>query len=113
MSLATRADRPVTPASWPAQARRGRLAPAVWEDWDDERLLGLRLSDLDLKIEGTPLETNIAELHRELDERGLRFRPHYWLADEWFCPDGVPGIAIPFYLAHPRLAALEQSQMFE
>jgi len=31
-----------------------------------------------------------------------------WLADEWFSPDGVPGIAIPFYLAHPRLLALER-----
>ena len=37
----------------------------------------------------------------ELAGRGLDFRPHFWLSDEWFCPDGVPGIAIPFYLAHP------------
>jgi hypothetical protein len=43
----------------------------------------------------------------------LRFRPHFWLSDEWFCPDGVPGVAIPFYLAHPRLARLEQNQMLE
>ncbi|HET8648010.1 MAG TPA: putative zinc-binding metallopeptidase, partial [Vicinamibacteria bacterium] len=50
---------------------------------------------------------------RELSERGLTFRPHYWLSDEWFCPDGVPGIAIPFYLAHPRLARLELHQMLE
>jgi hypothetical protein len=35
------------------------------------------------------------------------------LSDEWFCPDGVPGIAIPFYLAHPRLVQLEESQMLE
>src|SRR5207253_8807734 len=41
------------------------------------------------------------------------FRPHFWLADEWFTPDGVPGIAIPFYLAHPRLAKLELAQMLE
>jgi hypothetical protein len=43
----------------------------------------------------------------------LKFRPHYWLADEWFTPDGVPGVAIPFYLAHPRLARLELAQMLE
>ena len=42
---------------------------------------------------------------RELEAKGLHFRPHFWLSDEWFSPDGVPGIAIPFYLAHPRLRA--------
>ena len=29
------------------------------------------------------------------------------------CPDGVPGIAIPFYLAHPWLAWLERNHMLE
>ncbi len=43
----------------------------------------------------------------------MRFRPHYWLSTEWFCPDRVPGIAIPFYLAHPRLVRLEKAQMLE
>ena len=28
-------------------------------------------------------------------------------------PDGIPGVAIPFFLAHPRLAALERAQMYE
>jgi hypothetical protein len=43
----------------------------------------------------------------------LNFRPHFWLSNEWFSPDGVPGIAIPFYLAHQRLARLELHQMLE
>src|SRR5688572_5587452 len=89
------------------------LPPAVWAEWDDERLLDLPLCDLDLKIEGTDLEDRIGELHRELELRGLGFRPYFWLADEWFCPDGVPGIAIPFYLTHPRLMRLEHAQMLE
>lgn len=59
------------------------------------------------------LERWIRQVARELDDRGLHFRPHYWLSDEWFTPDGVPGIAIPFYLAHPRLARLERAQMLE
>jgi hypothetical protein len=93
---------------------RRPLPPAEWADWDDERLLELRLCDLDLRIEGTELEERIAELSRELLARGLEhFHPHFYLADEWFCPDGVPGIAIPFYLAHPRLARLELAQMLE
>jgi len=39
--------------------------------------------------------------------RELRLRPHVWLSTEWFSPDGVPGIALPFYLAHPRLESRE------
>jgi len=95
------------------EVARTRLPPAEWADWDDERLLGLRLSDLDLQVEGSGLEDRIAELLRELEAQGLAFRPHFWLSDEWFCPDGVPGIAIPFYLAHPRLTRLEHNQMLE
>jgi hypothetical protein len=55
----------------------------------------------------------IQQLHRELDRRHLAFRPHFWLSDEWYTPDGVPGVAIPFYLGHPRLAELERNQMRE
>ena len=40
-------------------------------------------------------------------------RPHVWLSEEWFSPDGVPGIAVPFYLAHPRLEKLERHIMRE
>ena len=84
-----------------------------WATWPDERLLDLRLCDLDVKIAGSNLEDRITQLYQELDGRGLRFHPHFWLSDEWFCPDDVPGIAIPFYLAHPRLAKLELAQMLE
>lgn len=84
-----------------------------WEGWDDERLLDLRLCDLGLAIQGSGIENRIAVLHKELEERGLTFRPNFWLSDEFFCPDGVPGTAIPFYLAHPRLSRLEQAQMLE
>src|SRR5205823_6358997 len=68
--------------------------------------------DLGVAIEGTEIEERIAQLNAELESRKLQ-TPHYWLSDEWFTPDGVPGIAIPFYLAHPRLAKLELAQMLE
>ena len=84
-----------------------------WASWSDERLLEMRLCDLGVTIEGTELEQRIAQIDAELDARALTFRPHYYLADEWFTPDDVPGIAIPFYLAHPRLAKLEAAQMLE
>jgi hypothetical protein len=76
-------------------------------------LLSLRLCDLGLSIEGTLLEPAIARLYEELESRGLRFRPHCWLAQEWFSPDGIPGIAIPFYLAHRRLMRIERHFMRE
>jgi hypothetical protein len=83
-----------------------------WADLEDERLLDLRMSDLPLAIEGTVAE-RIAQLRSELDSRGLQCAPHFYLSDEWFTPDGATSIAVPFYLAHPRLAQLEESQMFE
>jgi Putative zinc-binding metallo-peptidase len=89
------------------------LKPADWTTFSDEKLLDVRMSDLKLSIEDTELEARIAQLNAELEARGLAFKPHYYLSDEWFTPDGVPGIAIPFYLAHPRLAKLEQKEMLE
>jgi hypothetical protein len=84
-----------------------------WASFTDDQLLAMRMCDLSVAIEGTELEQRIAIVTAELDARGVHFRPHYWLSDEWFTPDGVPGIAIPFYLAHPRLAKLELAQMLE
>jgi len=84
-----------------------------WATWPDERLLDLRLCDLDLQIEGTEFEKAVQQLSGELEEQHIRFRPRFWVSDEWFTPDGVPGIAVPFYMTHPRLARLELSQMLE
>ena len=85
----------------------------AWADWTDEQLLELRMCDLGLTIEGTELEARHRAAERRARGARTRLRPHYWLSDEWFTPDGVPGIAIPFYLAHPRLAQLELAQMLE
>ena len=87
--------------------------PDWWVSLNDEQLLDVRMCDLGVTIEGSKLEAAIAELHAEADARNLAFKPHYWLSDEWFTPDGVGGIAIPFYLAHPRLEQLEEHQMLE
>jgi hypothetical protein len=81
---------------------------ADWTRLADEQLLDLRLCDLHLQLRGSPLEPRLERLYRELAARGIRFRPHAWLAEEWFSPDGVPGMAVPFYLAHPRLTRLER-----
>lgn len=105
-------SRTATKTRGTSAGRRRRRKPA-WADLRDEELLDLRMCDLGLKIEGTDLEPRIERLYQELQRRNLRFRPHCWLSQEWFSPDGIPGIAIPFYLAHPRLMKLEKRQMFE
>ena len=84
-----------------------------WSDISDERLLDMRICDLPVRIKGSFLEPHIKRLYYELNERGIRFKPHVWLSAEWFTPDGVPGFAIPFYLAHPRLMKLERQHMLE
>lgn len=79
----------------------------------DDRLLNTRICDLQVDLKGTVVEKCIAQVHSELEKRGIAFRPHYWLSDEWFSPDEVPGVAIPFYLTHPRLKRLERKQLLE
>ena len=71
------------------------------------------MCDLQLDLHRSPLKRHVDRLYSELNERGIRFRPHVWLAEEWFSPDGVPGIAVPFYLAHPRLMRLERKMTRE
>src|SRR5450755_148238 len=91
--------------------RRPRKHP--WENLSDDQLLELRFCDLKLSMNGTLLQHSIERLYGELAQHGICLRPHCWLAEEWFSPDGIPGIAIPFYLAHPRLMALERRFMRE
>src|SRR5262249_49583340 len=83
----------------------------AWRSWPDEKLLSLRLRDLHVRIERTKLSRQIRKLYDELEARGLRFRPHFWLSNEYFTPSGVPGTALPFYLAHPRLEKLEKKMI--
>ncbi len=85
--------------------------PVTWATAPDEELLSLRICDLGLRLEQTPLQRDVEALQRALEKRGVRFRPHAWLSSEFFSPDGVPGLALPFWLAHPRLVRLERAQM--
>ena len=87
--------------------------PPDWPALPDEQLLDVRLCDLPLRIEGSVLETRIGELRLELTSRGLDLPLHFYLSDEWFTPDGLSAMAVPFYLAHPRLEKLEETQMLE
>jgi hypothetical protein len=97
--------------------RRGLDAPAdegpgaeVTSPWHEERelLLKSRISELNLRIEGSEVEPLINQLYGELTLAGLDFKPPIYLTDEWGCPEGMPIIGVPFYLASPKLAQLER-----
>lgn len=86
----------------------------MWARLPDDQLLDLRFCDLGLSVEKFPeLKRRVRRVRDELQAKGMAFDPHFWVSDEWFTPDGVPGVAIPFYLAHPRLKKLERKMMLE
>ena len=95
-------------AGRPAADRRYR-----WADLDDAALLHLQFRDLQLRVADSVVWADVQRLYAELDRRGICFKPHVWLSEEWFSPDGVPGIAVPFFVAHPRLRRLERRMMGE
>lgn len=77
---------------------------------DAGELTRARVRDLGLRIEGSPLEPILRRFREEIARRGLPYRPPCYLSDEWGCPDEVPIIAIPFYLADERLRAIEETR---
>jgi len=97
----------------PKSAGRGRRTKSSWVSLPDKELLQLRLKDLDLSVEDTWLEDCLDDLLTELAEKDIMVRPHAWISDEWFSPDHTPGIAFPFYLAHPRLMRLERKMLLD
>ena len=89
------------------------MSTYFWESYSDEKLLKLRFCDLKLKLVNTPIQKRVEKLYGELEKKGITFKPHFWLSNDWFTPDGISGIAIPFYVAHPRLARLERKNVYE
>ena len=74
-----------------------------------QEILSKPIREMGLKLEGSPIERFVQQVYRELDHKGLKkFRPRFYLSDEWGCPDQQPAIGIPFYLADPKLARLER-----
>ncbi len=85
------------------------------QSWETVRyeLLNSRISDLNLTLQGSPVEPFVRRLYREMEAKGLRFKPDVYLTDGWGCPDRSPVIGIPFYLADERLARIEEEQTGE
>ena len=70
-------------AGRPAADRRYR-----WTGLDDTALLHLQFRDLQLRVADSVVWADVQRLYAELDRRGIRFKPHVWLSEEWFSPDG-------------------------
>src|SRR5437588_8021741 len=85
----------------------------AWASLPHDKLLQLRFKDLKVRVKGTWLEGCMHDLYGELARRGIRIRPHAWISNEWFSPSDTPGLAIPFYLAHPRLMRLERKMIID
>ncbi len=107
---------PISKSSTPAVSLHGTQAQKYqpqWANYSDQQLLDMRICDLELDFEQTALVDFRDQLYTELKDRGLKLKPHCWLSDDWFSPDGIPGIAVPFFMAHRRLMRLERAQMLE
>jgi len=116
MSKQTKASKKSRPSSaWQRVDRKATSVKAPsWTRLKDEQLLDLKINDLGVTLEDNPNLIQMRDqLYGELADKNLRIKPHVWLSDEWFVPDGIPGIAIPFYMASPRLMRLERKQMLE
>lgn len=96
-----------------AEKRPPAKEPLDLAAMSDEQLLQTRICDFKLKIPGTELEDRIEKFYAELAAKDILLKPICYLGDEWFCPEGSATIAIPFYLAHPRLKKLEEKMMME
>jgi hypothetical protein len=96
-----------------AAPRKVTDSPPDLASMSDDDLLRMRICDLKVKIPGTELESRIEKLNAELAAKSIAIKPICYLGDEWFSPEGAVTIAIPFYLAHPRLKKLEEKMMME
>ena len=77
---------------------------------ESRALLPVRIQDLGLRLEGSPVEPYVQRLYAELEAKKLfHFRPACYLTDQWGCPSEEPVIGIPFYLADRRLGEIERA----
>ena len=88
---------------------------SIISGWETVRyeLLNTRVRDLSLRIAGSILEPAVVRVRREIAAKRLNYMPSFYLSDSWGCPDEVPVIGIPFYLADERLRHIEEEQTGE
>lgn len=87
----------------------------IINSWETIRfeLFNTRVCDLGLKIKDSVLEAPVNRLLEEVKLKQLKFQPQFYLTDSWGCPNEIPAIGIPFYLADKRLSRIEEEQTGE
>lgn len=96
-----------------ATVQSKNITPEDLNHLSDSEILKFRFKDISLSITGTEVENHINQLYAELESKGLSFRPYIFFGDEWFSPEGMNAISVPFYLSNTRLRNLEKSIMLE
>ena len=76
-----------------------------WANYEDEDLLDVRLCDLGVTIKDSWVERPITKLYDELKAKHIRLNHIFGCLTNWFCPDGVPGFAVPFFLSASSINA--------
>ncbi|HNW96514.1 MAG TPA: ATP-grasp domain-containing protein [Candidatus Paceibacterota bacterium] len=72
-----------------------------------EEILKTPINQLGLNVLESDLSAPLKQLHQELDAAQIQFHPEIYFSDSWGCPDGVPIIGAPFYLANKTLKEIE------
>ncbi|MCB9062838.1 MAG: putative zinc-binding metallopeptidase [Halobacteriovoraceae bacterium] len=70
-----------------------------------------KISDLTLSLYDSWVGECIEIVKAELKTHNLELDVSFWISDDWFCPDGVVGIGIPFYLLTPELIKIEKQEI--
>lgn len=76
-----------------------------------EEIFKSPISKVATEIKNPEVLRAIETLYKELDKVGIKHHPQVYLSDSWGCPDGVPVIGIPFYLASEELAEIEKEKI--
>jgi hypothetical protein len=93
-------------------AARLRSLIHAWETVRYE-LLNTRLCDLNLRLSRSPILPALNRLRKEFHDHRIGLAPAFYITDGWGCPNRVPVIGIPFYLADKRLMRIEEEQTGE
>lgn len=75
------------------------------------KIMKLTFKELRLSTGSIIHKSEINKIKRELSSKKIDIKTTYFIADEWYSPDGYSAIAIPFYLCHPKLIRLEKKMM--
>lgn len=64
-----------------------------------EEILKTPINQMGLNIDQAEIKIFIEGAYQELKNADINFRPKFYLTDEWGCPNNLPVIGVPFYLA--------------